>query len=87
VGQRQGCDQPRQAWVSFSTACTAFRDPNYVVLFDPEHSHTEIRWHILGCVEGRILTVRYTHRGTKIRIIGAAYWRASKAIYEEENRN
>jgi uncharacterized DUF497 family protein len=73
--------------VSFSAACAAFRDPNYVVLFDPQHSDAEIRWFILGRVKGRILTVRYTHRGDRIRIIGAGYWTAYEIVYEKENRN
>jgi uncharacterized DUF497 family protein len=29
---------------------------------------------------------RYAHRGERIRIIGAGYWRKGKRIYEKENR-
>lgn len=33
-----------------------------------------------------ILTVRFTYRGSVIRIFGAGYWRKGKAIYEHENQ-
>ena len=39
----------------------------------------------IGKVAGGILTVRFTHRKRKIRIIGAGNWRKGKKIYEEEN--
>ncbi len=32
-----------------------------------------------------IMTVRFTYRGRKIRIFGAAFWRKGKKRYEEEN--
>ena len=32
-----------------------------------------------------VLTVRFTYRDSKIRIIGAGYWRKGKKIYEKEN--
>ncbi|MEI6747001.1 MAG: hypothetical protein WCL34_13640 [Methylococcaceae bacterium] len=32
-----------------------------------------------------ILTVRFTYRHNRIRIIGAGYWRKGKKIYEKEN--
>lgn len=31
------------------------------------------------------LTVRFTYRGSVIRIFGAGYWRKGKVIYEREN--
>jgi hypothetical protein len=31
------------------------------------------------------MTVRFAHRGGKIRIFGAAFWRKGKKRYEKEN--
>jgi hypothetical protein len=31
------------------------------------------------------MTVRFTYGKSKIRIIGAGYWRKGKKIYEKEN--
>ena len=39
----------------------------------------------LGKVVEGILTVRFTYRKNKIRIIGAGYWRKGKKLYEDEN--
>ena len=36
-------------------------------------------------VDEGIVTVRFTVRNNKIRIIGAGYWRKGKKIYEKEN--
>jgi len=71
--------------VSFSLAQLAFLDNNRVILEDLEHSEDEKRYYCLGKVAGGILTVRFTYRKTKIRIIGAGYWRKGKTIYEKEN--
>ena len=40
---------------------------------------------ISGKVDDEIVTLRFTVRGNKIRIIGAGYWRKGKKIYEKEN--
>jgi uncharacterized DUF497 family protein len=70
--------------VDFTTAQRAFADPRALVLFDQAHSdRRELRWWLLGRVDGRILHVRYTHRpGGVIRLIGAGYWRNSRDTYE-----
>jgi len=56
-----------------------------VVARDLSHSKTEQRFYCSGKVQGGVLTVRFTHRGGVIRIIGAGYWRKGKAIHETEN--
>lgn len=71
--------------VAFSLAQYAFADPRRVIAEDLAHSEAEKRYFCFGEVEGGILTVRFTHRGGVIRIIGAGYWRKGKAIYEREN--
>ncbi len=72
--------------VSFKTAQCAFTDPKRVIARDPGHSLREPRYYCFGRAGGGILTVRFTYREGRIRIIGAGYWRKGKAIYEEENK-
>ena len=72
--------------ISFALAQLAFLDQNRVILEDLEHSDEEKRYYCLGSVAGGIMTVRFTYRKNKIRIIGAGYWRKGQKIYETENR-
>lgn len=72
--------------VSFALAQLAFLDHNRVILEDLEHSAEEKRYYCLGRVSGGVMTVRFTYRNNKIRIIGAGYWRKGKKIYERENK-
>lgn len=72
--------------VSFALAQLAFLDHNRILLEDLEHSTDEKRYYCLGQVSEGILTVRFTYRSKKIRIIGAGYWRRGKKIYEKENK-
>lgn len=78
--------------VSFDEAQYAFSDPNLRLIRDLEHSQAEERWFCLGkitvirdgeALEG-IVTVRFTYRGNKIRIIGAGFWRKGEARYVEK---
>jgi len=71
--------------LSFALAQLAFLDRNRIILEDLEHSEDEKRYYCLGKVAGGIMTVRFTYRNSKIRIIGAGYWRKGKKIYEKEN--
>lgn len=75
----------RKHGVSFALAQLAFLDRKRVILEDLEHSDEEKRYYCLGRVAGGVLTVRFTYRKCKIRIIGAGYWRKGKMIYEKEN--
>ena len=72
--------------VSFAFAQLAFLDHHRVILEDLEHGGDEKRYYCLGRVAGGIMTVRFTYRNNKIRIIGAGYWRKGKKIYEKENK-
>ena len=72
--------------VSFASAQYAFADPHRIIAEDVNHSDDEKRFYCLGRVSGGIMTVRFTYRKRKIRIIGAGYWRKGKAIYEHENK-
>ena len=83
-----GKDQQNQAkhGVSFALAQLAFFDSYRIILEDLEHSDEEKRYYCIGRVAEGIMTVRFTYRKNKIRIIGAGYWRKGRQIYENENK-
>lgn len=56
--------------ISFNTAARVFLDKNAVYYYDELHSDDEDRIKIIGMVE-KVLTVIYTERGEKNRIISA----------------
>ena len=69
--------------VSFSLAQQAFLDTGRVIARDLKHGAGEERYFLIGRVGEGILTVRFTWRNRRIRIIGAGYWRKGKAVYEK----
>lgn len=72
--------------VDFSTAQYAFLDPKRLIAKDLVYSKSEIRYYCFGKVKGGVLTVRFTYRSDRIRIIGAGYWRKGKEIYEKQTK-
>ena len=72
--------------VTFSLAQRAFFDPHRVIAEDQDHSEIEQRYFCFGRVGDGVMTVRFTWREGRIRIIGAGYWRKGKTIYEQQNR-
>jgi uncharacterized protein len=56
--------------VDFRTAARVFLDP-YVIEFDDLDATDELRFNAIGVVDGRMLFVTYTMRGTLVRIISA----------------
>ncbi|KKQ74352.1 MAG: hypothetical protein US96_C0034G0013 [Candidatus Woesebacteria bacterium GW2011_GWB1_38_5b] len=76
----------RKHGVGFETAQFAFIDLRRVIARDLTHSKREKRYFCFGKVKGGVLTVRFTYRSNKIRIIGAGYWRKGKSIYEKQNK-
>jgi len=72
--------------VSFAQAQMAFFDPSRVIAEDLDHSGAEPRYFCFGVVGDGVMTVRFTWRGGRIRIIGASYWRKGKRIYEQQSR-
>lgn len=72
--------------VDFGTAQYAFIDSKRIIARDLSHSKKEKRYFCFGKVKGGVLTVRFTHRSNRIRIIGAGYWRKGKNIYEKQNK-
>ena len=71
--------------VSFDEAKTVFDDPLYVDFYDPDHSHDEHRYLIVGeSRQGRLLIVSYTERGDAVRLISAReVTLAERKAYEE----
>lgn len=85
--EKKNEENKRKHGVPFTLAQYAFADESRVIPEDIEHgTEDEKRFYCLGKVEEGILTVRFTFRESRIRIIGAGYWRKGKKIYEEENR-
>ncbi len=72
--------------VSFLQAQHAFLDTNRVIAEDITHSLIEKRYYCFGMVKGQVMTVRFTYRDQKIRIIGAGYWRQGKKTYEKNKK-
>lgn len=72
--------------VSFELATRAFEDPKLVLAEDLVPSRTEPRYFAFGRVRGGVLTVRFTVRVQRVRIIGAGFWRKGKVFYEQANR-
>lgn len=71
--------------VPFKIAQRAFLDTHRVIAKDIARSSREKRYYCFGKVKGGVVTVRFTYRANRIRIIGAGYWRKGKTIYEKEN--
>ena len=80
-------ENQRKHGVSFFQAQYAFLDRNRVIAEDLSHSRGEKRFYCFGLNEAGtgILTVRFTYRSSRIRIIGAGYWRKGKKVYEQSN--
>jgi uncharacterized DUF497 family protein len=84
--ERKDRENQAKHGVSFAEARAAFLDPDRVIAADEEHSRDEARYYCFGRVGDGVLTVRFTYREDRIRIIGAGYWRKGEALYEEKNR-
>jgi uncharacterized protein len=78
-------DNLRKHRVSFAEAVESFFDPYGLLLVDEKHSGVEDRFYWVGkSSSARVLTTRFTRRGTKIRIIGSAEWREFRRLYSEK---
>jgi len=73
----------RKHGVTFFEAQYAFYDAGRVIAEDLEHSHSEPRVYCFGKVDGEVMTVRFTYRHNRVRLIGAGYWRKGRKIYEQ----
>jgi uncharacterized DUF497 family protein len=72
--------------VDFESAKAAFFDTQRITTVDDGHStRTETRYFCFGRVGRKVITVRFTIRKDKVRILGAGYWRKGREFYEERN--
>lgn len=85
VGRCERTHQRLEHGVSFEEAQRAFLDPRRLIVPDLSHSKSEQRFFCFGEVDGGVMTVRFTWREGRLRIIGAGYWRKGRKVYEEEN--
>lgn len=85
MGRQKNAENQLKHGVSFFDAQQAFLDPNRLIAEDLDHSVEELRYYCFGRVLGGIMTVRFTYRNHKIRIMGAGYWRKGRKIYENKN--
>ena len=69
--------------VDFTTAAKVFKDVKRKIFTDSQHSKSETRYFCIGKVDNKILTIRFSYRKNKIRIIGAGYWRKGRRYYEK----
>jgi uncharacterized protein len=82
----KAAENVRNHGVSFAQAVLAFRDPFAVEWIDLRETYGEERIVLLGMTGNQVLTVVYTERAERIRIISAR--RATKneqAHYHREN--
>lgn len=86
MGRAKGTGERPQAWRQFRGRTASVCEPHRVYAEDLAHSGQEKRYYCLGLVDGDVLTVRFTVRGEKVRIIGAGFWRKGRRIYEKENQ-
>lgn len=73
--------------ISFLVAVECFEDPKSLVFDDTAHSESEQRFFLIGKTKaGRVLTVWYTERANKYRIIGCAEFRKLRRLYNERTK-
>jgi hypothetical protein len=73
--------------VSFATAKQSFADPLQVVLIDDREEYGEDRFMLLGAVDGQILSIVYTERQERYRLISARHaTRYEKDEYFKQNQ-
>ena len=71
--------------ISFETATKVFDDPNYIEIYDTDHSIDEDRYIAIGYV-GDILFVVFTERKEYIRLISARIATAEeKEVYYDSS--
>jgi uncharacterized DUF497 family protein len=79
-------EKMRKHGVDFATASQAFVDPARIIAQDEAHSEVESRLFCIGLIDKKVMTVRFTYRKPRIRILGAGYWRKGKSFYEKEQK-
>jgi uncharacterized DUF497 family protein len=60
----------RKHKIDFEMAIKVFLDPHYVE-YEQDDDEDDLRYNVIGLVEGRMLHVTYTMRGEACRVISA----------------
>ena len=83
--KKKAAENLKKHGVSFAEAATAFGDPLSITIPDPDHSHDEDRYLLMGeSNTGRLLVVAHTEQSDTIRIINARPVTAGeRKTYEE----
>jgi uncharacterized DUF497 family protein len=82
----KAADNYKSHGVTFEQATRAFADSFAVERLDDRENYGEVRFNILGMVDGRLLFVAFTLRGDTIRIISARGAEPhEKRKYHEDN--
>lgn len=73
--------------ITFDEASTVFGDPLAMLMFDPDHLQTEMRYLLLGMSnQHRLLVVAFANRARFTRLISARRaTRPERKKYEEES--
>jgi hypothetical protein len=69
----KGAENYAKHGVSFETAAKIFHDPFGIERLDDREDYGEERFILIGAAEGAVLTVAYTERKGRIRIISARH--------------
>jgi len=62
---------PRTNGLSFELATKVFKDPFAIERLDDREDYEEDRFILIGTAEGTVLTVVYTERNSRVRLISA----------------
>jgi uncharacterized DUF497 family protein len=82
---RKASANVRKHGVSFEEAATVFANPLAMLMPDPDHSLSELRFLLLGdSAHGKLLVVSFAERPPRTRLISARRaTRAERRAYEE----
>jgi len=69
--ERKAATNLRRHKTSFEVACRVFQDAFALIEQDLSEDYSEDRFLAIGMIDGLIITVVYTERGERIRIISA----------------
>jgi uncharacterized DUF497 family protein len=84
--KKKAAENLRKHGVSLEEAATAFGDPLSITIPDPDHSHDEDRYLLMGeSNTGRLLVVAPTEQSDTIRIINARPVTAGERKTHEES--
>ncbi len=85
--EAKAASNERKHGVSFLEAQTVFGDPLALTGYDPDHSEEEDRFITMGTsIDGQLLVVSHTDRGSTIRIISARMaCHSERKDYEDGN--